>query len=1579
MGSCAGTSFDIVVTVDPEPVYTGPILATVCSDDATGVILPAGDDDGLAITSYDVAAVVGSGLTGSATTATGTADVNLIINDVFTNLTNAAIDVTYTVTPYNNACEGTSFDIVVTVSPEPVYTGTLDATVCSDGATGVVLPGTDDDGGLITSYDVTAVVGGTLTGVATTAIGTTDINLIAGDVFTNITNTTDIVTYTVTPYMGSCVGTSFDIVVTVSPEPLYTGNLNATVCSDGATGVVLPSTDDDGGVITSFDVTAVAGAGLTGTATTGTGISNVNLIAGDVFTNLTNASDIVTYTVTPYMGSCAGTSFDIVVTVDPEPVYTGPILATVCSDEVTGVLLPATDDDGGPITSYNVMATVGSGLTGAASTAVGTTDVNLISSDIFNNITNTPIDVTYIVTPYNNSCVGTTFNIVVTVNPETVISASDQIICSDETTNIVINNDNNVSGSTFSWVIASSTNVSGATGGSGSIIAETLSSTDGINPGYIDYTITPSANGCLGDPYIVSVKVNPLPTVSVEPDYAVCEPEIIDLTGTFGGGATSGLWQVVIGNGSLSASSVTGNTVTAIYTPDITDVNTVIVLRLETNDPDGPTEPCTTTFADISITIDESAKVEAGDNQEICEDVSALLNGSISGSVSTGTWTIVSGGDGTFDNGNSPITNYNPGTNDRANAPTTVTLRLTSDAPGTTCGVVYDETEVLINELPEVHLFGLDPYTFQEDEPPVQLIGFPTEGGTGVFSGQGVIGDKFYPSVANLVPAANTVVYTFTLSETGCTNFEAWNVTVNPVTDIEFTIETATVPPIPGDTLQICSNSGKLAFIGSPPLSSGIAPSFFSSTIPTMDDKIIGELLDTDGLPSGTYDVTYTYTNDYGATSYRTRFIKVYASPAVAFDIGNFCIDSPIVFTDQSTMEATPYVDSVLEWSWTFGDGTVSSDQNPMHTYAHEGTYDIGLLATSEHGCTGSLTESAVFGAVPTVDYVISEFCTNDITLFQASVDFGDQIPSDIIDYTWDFGDGIINSSGSADNTSHLYASGTYSTLLTITTLQLCQASDMLNISILPQETVEFDSLYSEGFEAVDNGWFEGTAIENDSNSWVWGPPNGNIINSASEGNNAWWTGGNADPIDYYYNGEESFVDGPCFDLTNLSRPMVSLDTWDDTQEGFDGAVLQYSTNGGIDWVAVGRVDEGVNWYNTTNILGKPGGADNGWSKHTEGWVTSRFSLEQIPLVDRGQVRLRVAFGSNEDNPIADTLNGFAFDNVTIRDRNRVVLIENFTSLVNPDYTQVSSDIMGVQAQIPNDFIYLNYHVPYPQDTLYRDNKAEPQTRANTFGFSQTINTAIDGNVYVDAALAWDKVDIDKRSLVDPQFSIDLDTLPTSADSLSILWNVKTVTQVDNPIIVHTIVIEKEVVNQDLGTVAYNVVKKMLPNAAGSSNPNKIVYYAGDEYSVGQIDWKIDRKLYAADQLAVVVFVQEKTDGSRPGEIYQTAYIDIANDKTTSFVTGIDDELLESIARSIDVYPNPVENELYFTTRQSPGEMFNWKIIDQRGVTLANDGFSFVNGEYVVDTSEIPNGIYYLVIGAADQPLTYEKIIIMHR
>jgi hypothetical protein len=53
--------------------------------------------------------------------------------------------------------------------------------------------------------------------------------------------------------------------------------------------------------------------------------------------------------------------------------------------------------------------------------------------------------------------------------------------------------------------------------------------------------------------------------------------------------------------------------------------------------------------------------------------------------------------------------------------------------------------------------------------------------------------------------------------------------------------------------------------------------------------------------------------------------------------------DGIVQFTDQST-------DLPTGWSWDFGDGTTSTDQSPLHTYALPGVYTVTLTVSNANG-----------------------------------------------------------------------------------------------------------------------------------------------------------------------------------------------------------------------------------------------------------------------------------------------------------------------------------------------------------------------------------------------------------------------------------------------------------------------------------------------------------------------------------------------------------------------------------------------------------------------------------------------------
>ena len=72
--------------------------------------------------------------------------------------------------------------------------------------------------------------------------------------------------------------------------------------------------------------------------------------------------------------------------------------------------------------------------------------------------------------------------------------------------------------------------------------------------------------------------------------------------------------------------------------------------------------------------------------------------------------------------------------------------------------------------------------------------------------------------------------------------------------------------------------------------------------------------------------------------------MNILSAPTAAFSITNAATCNGIVqFTDES-------LNIPQAWAWDFGDGEISSDQNPTHVYANEGVYSVSLTVTNTLG-----------------------------------------------------------------------------------------------------------------------------------------------------------------------------------------------------------------------------------------------------------------------------------------------------------------------------------------------------------------------------------------------------------------------------------------------------------------------------------------------------------------------------------------------------------------------------------------------------------------------------------------------------
>lgn len=170
------------------------------------------------------------------------------------------------------------------------------------------------------------------------------------------------------------------------------------------------------------------------------------------------------------------------------------------------------------------------------------------------------VTTTYAVTSFLNGCTsygpeGTTY-ITVTVNQLPIVTASPTTSCSGDVNVIPLSS--TVAGTqtstVFNWTVAQ-TDATGGSAGSGSAINQTLTTT-GMVQGVVTYTITPTANGCVGPTRTIEARVNPRPKADIQPSQTICYGETATLSVTLEG---TGPWDLTYSDG-VSTTTVNGIT-----------------------------------------------------------------------------------------------------------------------------------------------------------------------------------------------------------------------------------------------------------------------------------------------------------------------------------------------------------------------------------------------------------------------------------------------------------------------------------------------------------------------------------------------------------------------------------------------------------------------------------------------------------------------------------------------------------------------------------------------------------------------------------------------------------------------------------------------------------------------------------------------------------------------------------------------------------------------------------------------------------------------------------------------------------
>jgi gliding motility-associated-like protein len=218
----------ITVMVNPIPVFSTFSLS-ICSNLAIGFTFPLTTTP--AVSSWKIIdAIIQAGLIPSNTNfqiapngPTTTANLSAIANDSFTNTTNTSKTVTYKVIPLgSNDCLGDTFNIVVTILPEP-FLEDISILVCPNLPINFTFPSSIPPLNIqVASWNIidTILDAGLIYVPSNASIGITpNVNAIFGDTFINTSDIEKIVTYKVIPVsINGCSGDTFNIVVTILPN-----------------------------------------------------------------------------------------------------------------------------------------------------------------------------------------------------------------------------------------------------------------------------------------------------------------------------------------------------------------------------------------------------------------------------------------------------------------------------------------------------------------------------------------------------------------------------------------------------------------------------------------------------------------------------------------------------------------------------------------------------------------------------------------------------------------------------------------------------------------------------------------------------------------------------------------------------------------------------------------------------------------------------------------------------------------------------------------------------------------------------------------------------------------------------------------------------------------------------------------------------------------------------------------------------------------------------------------------------------------------------------------------------------------
>lgn len=1021
-GNCNAVSDNMTITITPPPTANAGVDQTVCANNANVTL------------NGSVNLASGGQWTGGLGIFTPS---NTALNAIYTptsgEIASGSLTLTLTTTGNGN-CNPEADQMVITFTPAPTVSAGVDQSVCANNATATlngavsIATGAQWSGGLGAFAPNNTTLNATYTPTAS--------EIANGSVMLYLTSTGN----------GNCLSVVDSMLLTITPEPLVNAGPDQTICVNNL------SVNLSG---------SVSGPTSTGVWTTsGTGVfvpSNTNLNAVYQASAQDSIAGTVTLTLTSTNnGNCNAVFDDMVITILPAGGANAGADQSVCANNanvsLTGIITGNA--------SGGVWSTSGTGAFSPNNTNLNATYLPSAADIASGSVT---------ITLTANSCNNATDDMIITITPSPVVNAGNDTTVCVSNLNVPLNGSVSGASNTGSW----STSGTGTFTPNNTTLNATYnaSAADSVNQGVVLYLTATNIGNCAPVTDTVVINLFPTGTANAGADQTVCANNAtITLNGSITGGATSGQWTTS-GSGTFVPSDTVLN---ATYIPSSADtaagsVNLVL----------NATNSCSPAADFMVLTITPAPIVEAGLDQVVCgTNATFSLNGSVSGSTTTGTWTT--SGTGTFSNNTIMNPTYTASAADISNGG--VTIYLTSTNNGL-CNPVMDS--LLISITTGIGVNAGPDQSVCLTSTQLQLMGAVFNGsttgqwtttGTGTFFPHDSVMTPIY-QITSADTTAGTIMFILTSTNNG--NCAAASDTMIVTFGSAAYANAGVDQTICADNLNV-----PLTGIVSGGSSTGIWTTNGTGAFNPSDTVLITSYMASAAdSAAGSVDIYLTTTNNDGGCSSGNDTITINFDYVPIANAGT----NQTICTTVDSVQLNGNVQHATGGTWTTnGTGTFvpnNTDLNAVYVMSAaditNGGVQIILTTISGTTCSDRADTMTITVNNPlTVDFSFSGQCVEQPINFYDSTLVAS---GSILSWEWNFGDGGF---GFVQNPTHTYLSaGNYTITLVVTTTTGCKDSISQSITINPLPIANFSFGLPPFYAGVDVNMNDQSS---GASSWNW-------------------------------------------------------------------------------------------------------------------------------------------------------------------------------------------------------------------------------------------------------------------------------------------------------------------------------------------------------------------------------------------------------------------------------------------------------------------------------------------------------------